>query len=529
MADSVLNSSSVLRLSSCAKLNICASISATSPSYKPLATILMHDNNNKIHLRGTTDISLLEEKSKYSMRSIIPLRHINIIDREIFFNRVYENLQKGRNELQTMLDEVRKVTFTKIDLMNWFYKIKDDAVNEVEHIFIKFEATFGGEIKDINFERIGFLSGIFEEADKMLSIMIAIEPLDENKPHYSILDILEKVDNQFKDENIIPGYYNIQEHPKIKIRKYQLKNLDNDWAEYIEKYKNSEYISDDFGNINTLIGWYHTNFAWDIYKTKPREEIKSFLDFHYKSFSLDKNIFLLHIGFRVLQNIENFARTDHKIYSQLINEWIKGKREKLSEAEKLYIVESVKSVCLTFLDNVYEYGKSKNENRYNILLRDFLKQRISSKKWSIKDQSMGGTTLSKDEENKGISFRDLIITDENSEHLSAIECFRIKSVPKKTDSDSVISEHLIKIFKNEPIGLNPLFIIVYCESANYEKTWEKYTQYISQIDFGKYQQLQIDKLEESQFTRANLKMIKVNHYRSTSEISVYHLFINMNP
>jgi len=36
MADLVPNSTAVLRLNFCAKLNICASISATSPSCKPL-------------------------------------------------------------------------------------------------------------------------------------------------------------------------------------------------------------------------------------------------------------------------------------------------------------------------------------------------------------------------------------------------------------------------------------------------------------------------------------------------------------
>ena len=36
MAGLVLNSTAVLRLNFCAKLNICASISATSPSCKPL-------------------------------------------------------------------------------------------------------------------------------------------------------------------------------------------------------------------------------------------------------------------------------------------------------------------------------------------------------------------------------------------------------------------------------------------------------------------------------------------------------------
>jgi len=39
MAGLVLNSTAVLRLNICAKLNICASISATSPSCKPLAVM----------------------------------------------------------------------------------------------------------------------------------------------------------------------------------------------------------------------------------------------------------------------------------------------------------------------------------------------------------------------------------------------------------------------------------------------------------------------------------------------------------
>ena len=40
MAGLVLNSTAVLRLNFCAKLNICASISATSPSCKPLGVII---------------------------------------------------------------------------------------------------------------------------------------------------------------------------------------------------------------------------------------------------------------------------------------------------------------------------------------------------------------------------------------------------------------------------------------------------------------------------------------------------------
>lgn len=482
----------------------------------------------KPHLRGTVEISLLEEKSEYSWRPLIPLRYNNVVDQEIFFNRVYPNLQKGRDELQKMLDEMRKIIFNKLDLINWFYKIKDDAENEVEHIFIKHEALFGGSINDVNFERIGLLSGIWEEAEKFLGIMMAIEPLDENKPHYSILDELEKMDEAYQVSNNLFGFYNVQKHPKIKIQKYQLKNLAVEWTEYIEKYKDSPHTSDGFGDVAVLIGWYHTNFNWDLYRLKPRENIKAFLDFHYNSYEGEKELFLKHIEYRTLPNVESFARTDHKMYSQLINEWLKDKKSKLSLRDTEYLLESVTSVCLTFLDNLGEYGITKLENRYNSFIRDLLKHRLNNKGWTVKDQSMGGTTLTQTKKGlPGISFRDMIIVDEKLEHLSAIECFRIKSVPKNQSTDTVINEHLIKIFKNEPIGLNPLFIVVYCESANFESSWEKYIQYISQIDFGSYQQMQLE--EENLSTKANLKIAKVIHYRSAAEISIYHYFINMNP
>ncbi|WBX72946.1 hypothetical protein PG913_08530 [Tenacibaculum pacificus] len=489
----------------------------------------MKSRENKIYLRETTDISLLEEKSEYSFTNILPLEHINIIDREIYFNRIYENQKKGKIELQKMLDEVRKVTFSKDELIHWFYKVKDDAVNEAHHIMIRHGASLGADDNDIDFERIGLLTGIYEEAEKFLSIMIAIEPLDTKSPHYSILDELEQIDKEFIESDNIPGFYNVQSHPKYKLRKFQIKNLHSDWDSELDKYKDSEHISEEFGNIERLLDRYHSDFTWTMYKIKPRGDIKSFLEFHCNSFKKDKYLFVNQIEFRILPQLENFTRTDHKLYEKLIYEWINEKREKLSNEEKDFLLNSIISVCLTFLDNVFEYKKAQSENKYNILLRDFLKHRINNRKWSIKDQSMGGTTDPKIESNtSGIAFRDLIIENEDGNHLSAIECLRIKSIPKNESSDTIINEHLVKIFRNEPIGISPLFVISYCETKSFENTWNKYLNYITQIDFGQYQHLSLETeigLEEY----SNLKVAKMNHYRSLKNIEVYHLFINMNP
>lgn len=489
----------------------------------------MTSKEKKIYLRPTTDISLLEKKSEYSFTNILPLQYLNIIDHDIYFKRVYENQKKGKIELQRMLDEVRKVIFSKDELIHWFYKIKDDSENEAHHIMIEYGATIGGDVNDIDFERIGMLTGIYEEAEKFLSIMIAIEPLDKNSPHYTILDELEKIDKNFIESDNIPGYYNIQSHSRFKLRKYQIKNLHSDWYNELEKHKDSEYISEDFGNIERLLDRYHSDFTWTMYKIKPRGNIKSFLDFHFNSFKEKQDLFVNHIEFRILPQLENFTRTDHKLYEKLIYEWINEKREKLNNEEKDFLLNSVISVCLTFLDNIFEYKKAESENKYNILLRDFLKHRINNRKWYIKDQSMGGTTDPKVVSNtSGIAFRDLIIENEDGNHLSAIECLRIKSIPKNESSDTIINEHLVKIFRNEPIGISPLFVISYCETKSFEDTWNKYLNYITQIDFGRYQHLSLETdigIEEY----SNLKVAKMNHYRSLKNIEVYHLFINMNP
>lgn len=482
-----------------------------------------------VYLRNTTDVSLLQEKSEYSWTNILSQRYFNLIDHDIYFNRIYENQKKGKIELQKMLDEARKIIFSKDELMNWFYKIKDDSVNEAENILLKHEASLFAEKKDIDFERIGFLIGTYEESEKFLSIMTAIEPIDNSTVHYSILDELEKIDSEFLETDYIPGYYNVQTHPKIKLRTYQIKDLKFDWYQALQRNIDSEHILEGYGNIVYLLDQYHIEFTWEIYKTKPRENIKAFLDFHYNSFSKNKIIFINHIEFRILPRLENFTGTSHKLYERLLYEWLSEKREKLTAEEKDFLLKSVISVCITFLDNVFEYKKSKSENKYNILIRDFLKHRINSRKWSIKDQSMGGTTDPVTESNtSGIAFRDLIIENEDGDHLSAIECLRIKSIPRDETTDTIINEHLLKIFRNEPIGVSPLFIIVYCESKSFEATWRKYLNYIEQIDFGKYQSLGVDK-EFKLETPANLKIAKINHYRSLKKIQVYHLFINMNP
>jgi hypothetical protein len=483
----------------------------------------------KVFLRNTAELSLLAEESEYSIRIISSLFSKYLSDDRDFFNRSLSKVAEGKTELRKKLDDARKVIFKKEDLINWLHKIKEDAVDETHMIFIEYEATFGMEASKINFERAGLLAGIYQEAERYLNLMIAIEPLEQDKAHYSILDRLDQLDEDFVNKDNIPGYYAVQKDVKIHKHKYEIKNLDDFWKEYLS-LSERHHVIEGFGNIKYLLSQFHTEFKWDMTRIRPREDIKEFLDYHLKKYQGEPIDFLNHIEFRVMPDMAGMAGSDYLIYKLIIKEWLKGKRYELNHEEQNFLFDSVVDALTTFLDNVFEHRKISDENKYNIIIRDLLSHSIRHKSWSVKDQSMGGTTDSHSTANRaGISSRDLIILNEKEHHISAIECLRLKFVPTEDDSDSEIKRHLKKIFRNEPIGISPLFIIVYCETKSFSITWEKYLDYISSIDFENYQNIECTRNLEISPARANLRAARVKHIRETKEIEVFHLFINMNP
>jgi predicted nucleotide-binding protein (sugar kinase/HSP70/actin superfamily) len=97
MAGSVLNSMKVLRLNFCAKRNICASISATSPSCKPLAVIASQDISNMKNIFYLIFIlffySCSTTRINYSTKKISQLERkgyiVNYNDKVIQFNNFF--------------------------------------------------------------------------------------------------------------------------------------------------------------------------------------------------------------------------------------------------------------------------------------------------------------------------------------------------------------------------------------------------------------------------------------------------------
>ena len=453
----------------------------------------------------------------------------HIMNNREFWSRCLSEKENGVDELHKMLDDARRIIFSKEELVRWLYKVKEDAKSEVDHTLIDHEMTLGGKPENINFERIGFLIGIYEESERYLKLLTAIERSDTHKAHHSILDRLEALDDLYVNTNNIPGYYDIQQHKKIKKQKYQLKNLADDWKEYLS-IKDREPVGEGFGDLKYHLNNYHGEFKWDLIKIRPREDIKQYLNFHFTKYEGAKIDFLNHIEFRIIPKLSGIAGSDYQIYQLIITEWLKEKRFIISEKDKRFLVDTLISVTSTFLDSLYVHKKAPSEDNYNLIIKGLLKQSIEHRNWSVNEESRGGTTDSASKAyNAGISSRDFIILNEKQQHISAIECLRLKSVPADVDKESYIRLHVQKIFRNEPIGISPLFIVSYCETQDFSKTWDKYVEYISRIDFGKYQHVECERDMKITPSRANLKLAKVTHLRETNEIEVFHIFINMNP
>ncbi|NOU47530.1 MAG: hypothetical protein HOO86_10770 [Bacteroidales bacterium] len=482
----------------------------------------------KIFLKDVSFFSSIKDDSKKYITVLNSYLFKHLENRE-FGERCLSEKENGINELHKMLDDIRRIIFSKEDLVRWLYKVKEDANKEVDRILIDHEASLGGDPAKINFERIGFLIGIFEETERYLTMLTAIEPSDTNKAHYSILDQLDALDEFYINTDNIPGYYDVQKSKKIKKQKYQLKNLDDSWNEYLA-LKDTNNVSEEFGDIKYHLNDYHGEFKWELIHIRPREDIKQYLDFHYKKYNGANIDFLNHIEYRIMPVLSGYARSDYQIYQLIIKEWLKNKRSVKNENDNRFLVDTLISVTSTFLDSVYLHKKTPSEDNYNLIIKGLLKQAIEHRSWSVNEESKGGTTDSPSKAfNAGISSRDFIILNEKQQHISAIECLRLKSVPTDIDKESYIQSHVQKIFRNEPIGISPLFIISYCETQEFSRTWDKYVDYISRIDFGKYQHIECERDLKISPSRANLKLAKVTHLRETNEIEVFHIFINMNP
>jgi hypothetical protein len=214
-----------------------------------------------------------------------------------------------------------------------------------------------------------------------------------------------------------------------------------------------------------------------------------------------------------------------------LSEWLKEKLTGLSVADENFLTMSLLMVLDTFLEDIFENRKRADENKYNMVIGHALGHRISEKTWMVKDQSLGGQTDSASTRNRaGVAFRDLIVVGKTGQHLSAMECFRLRHLPRKQSLANEIASHVRKIFRNEPLGISPLFIVVYYEGKkDFGQAWLTYVDYINDLEFDNYHLIHLEPNVTDFGARANIRVAKALHNRELSTIIVYHIMINMHP
>ena len=287
-----------------------------------------------------------------------------------------------------------------------------------------------------------------------------------------------------------------------------------------------------FRYINKVIDGSFISF---LERFDPLYKCTGFIDYHMQLYEGKRDDYIKHIKHQIIPLIRKRKsqfdkEIDYDNLESIVVDWVKERSSINVQTTSEELLTALIAVCLSFMDNVPLYREFKDENKYNTVITGLINQRLSNKSWTAKDQSLGGSSVSESNANRaGLAFRDIIITDNINNNISAIECFRLYSIPKKQTINSSINSHLTKIFVNEPLGISPIFVIVYCETKSFAGTWSKYLAYYRDIDFGKYKSKSIQDVSSQQYEIANLKTAKAIHNREGTEITVYHLFINMYP
>jgi hypothetical protein len=445
--------------------------------------------------------------------------------------RCLSKFQNGKNDFQKKLVDARKIIFNKDELINWLYKIKEEAKAQTDLVFTRARVNYPQNDDRINFERIGYMAGLYKEADRFLSMMIAIEPIDKDKPHYSIIDRLVELDKSIIQKDIIPGYYRVQPDIRIKKHEFELRNLNAEWENYLSYKDNHDGVGEGFGDRAYFLENHHGEFTNHLTNIKPIGKIKEFLSYHYKGFCHGNKIdFLNHIQYRIIPRLDYWTGSDYPIYKQVIEEWLKKELFGLSRQDEVFLIQSLINTIESFLDDVLENRKRNDENKFNIVIKQAMNHRLSAKRWQIADQSLGGLTDSDSHKSRaGVAFRDLIVSNEEGRHIMALECFRLKFNPVPKNEKHEISLHVKKIFRNEPIGISPLGIIIYCETKKFGETWLNYLDYVENIDFQNYHLINLERDIKEFGDQANIKIAKALHNRELNTITVYHVMINMYP
>lgn len=199
------------------------------------------------------------------------------------------------------------------------------------------------------------------------------------------------------------------------------------------------------------------------------------------------------------------------------------KREKLIRLFNKSLDQSIKSLSNNFI-LINEIVRSTKELQG---LRKTIKSDEKSrtiqlasliKKYIAKDESGYGVS----ETGKTIGEIDIKIMNDFGEVISLCEAFNLKNSFDKTS----IKKHLAKLSGYNANGLDTIFVIVFSELKEFNKSWKKYVQYLPIVEIPNYKLLRTSEMDGISPARIN---ICETVYRLNSKlVNVYHLYVDMN-
>ncbi|MDJ1506837.1 COR domain-containing protein [Xanthocytophaga agilis] len=163
-------------------------------------------------------------------------------------------------------------------------------------------------------------------------------------------------------------------------------------------------------------------------------------------------------------------------------------------------------------------GNYKIVNRQEDSRNSYVAGLIDNGNFISKDQTRWGQSES------GLSAGELDIKIENSNRMTIgiFEGFNLSYLDKIT-----ISRHLKKIFNYDANGLKENYIVIYAETSSFIDLWNKYLNYIKDIDFDYPLIGNIKDVSDLYSPGAEIKICLSYHERNTEKSRLYHFFVNM--
>lgn len=143
--------------------------------------------------------------------------------------------------------------------------------------------------------------------------------------------------------------------------------------------------------------------------------------------------------------------------------------------------EILSSVCLELLDrgkNIEQLDAGKMTLQLEDIVNDWMtslfRKKVEMLNWGVRDQTRGGTAAS----GKGVGERDGVVCNSNSVPIALIEAFRLTSLNK-----NYISTHIEKLSGYNALGMEDVFVVVYCYLNNFNKLCDDYLEYLNSLSY----------------------------------------------